>query len=420
MARVRSASAKMEAERLEGIELQRQQRMEAIRRRDARNSIFGEGGWMSRSVGMVGRLTFALFPLYAAWMAVSRAITMAKDSFMAFINAADEKKLQTLRLAALNDGDVAVAKSLRKEMVAYAKATSFSVKETMELAVRVRALGVATGDISSVIQVFGRLSLGNSSVMSRLVKAYTDVVGMGKLMQTEVKQFAQAGINIRKYLMEVLELNGDSAKLNEMIKGGLVSSADVQKALKLAYENYGPLELAQLETFSGQMAVMAEGFEEFLANVGNSDSLVRFMKNLNAVLDIVYSMAQAIAESETAWNAAIISMRAEVALLTLGVSELVYGLAQLAAMGGSLVLTGSADYERSLKTWLDAARYASSAGGELGIGDFGSGKITEEDKLRSREILLGEKQLLALKRERTDAEHEAMRGRELELKQLEQ
>ncbi len=73
-----------------------------------------------------------------------------------------------------------------------------------------------------------------------------------------------------------------------MIEAGVVSSQDVEKALKLAYEAYGPLEFAQLETFAGQWSVMTEGWQEFMAEIGNSDWLVSTFKDVNAVLDVMY------------------------------------------------------------------------------------------------------------------------------------
>lgn len=415
IARVRINSARMEAERIEEIQRAHNAKMEQLRMARGRASIFGEGGWMSRAAMNIGRVTMALFPLYVAWTAVSRAITAAKDAFMAFINAADEKKLQTLRLAALNNGDVEVAKELRNEMVQYAKATAFSVKETMDLAVRVRALGVETENLSDVVKVFGRLSLGNSTAMSRLVKAYTDVIGMGRLLQTEVKQFAQSGLNINKWLMQVYGID-DKAELAKMIEAGVVSSKDVEKALKLAYDAYGPLEFAQLETFAGQWSVMTEGWQEFMAEVGKSDWLVSTFKDLNSLLDIMYRHIKMI---PNLWNEAAIAARIYIGIITLGMSEvgrLIWHAAKgMAALMISMGQTNSLD--DIIKTMI--AIENGMNGGVSPLGDFGKGGDNSKQIEASRAIIEGERERLELVKERHRAELEAIRGDDTMLKQLE-
>lgn len=414
LARVRIASAKMENDRIEAMQLEHQQRMEAIRKRTAAKSIFGEGGWMSRASSRIGSVTMALFPLYVAWTAVTRAITAAKDAFMAFINAADQKKLQTLRLAALNNGDVEIAKELRKEMVEYAKATAFSVQETMDLSVRVRALGVETEKITDVVKVFGRLSLGNSTAMQRLVKAYTDVVGMGRLLQTEVKQFAQSGLNINKWLMEVYGID-DKAELNKMIQDGVVASQDVEKALKLAYDAYGPLEFAQLETFSGQWSVMAEGWTEFMAAFGSSDWLVSTMKDLNKMLDIMYAY---ILKIPKAWSHAATAARIYIGVLTLGMSEVGY-LIWWAAKGMA-ALTLSMGQTNNLEDVIATMAAINGLNGSVGgLGDFGGEGDQTKQLEDSLAVVQLERDRLELVKERHSAELVALRGDDTMLRQLE-
>ncbi len=415
LARVRIASARMEHERIEELQLAHQRRMESIRKRMGQASIFGEGGWLSRASGRIGNITMALFPLYVAWMAVSRAITAAKDAFMAFINAADAKKLQTLRLAALNNGDIEIAKGLRQEMVEYAKATAFSVEETMDLAVRVRALGVETENISDVVKVFGRLSLGNSTSMQRLVKAYTDVVGMGRLLQTEVKQFAQSGLNIKKWLMQVYGID-DQAELTKMISDGVVSAQDVEKALKLAYDAYGPLEFAQLETFAGQWSVLTEGWQEFMAEVTNSKWLVDMMRDLNTLLDLGY---RTILKLPSVWNEAAMAARVYMGIVTLGMSEvsrLVWHAAK-GAMALVLSLGGTNDLEAIIQTMIALER--GMQGGVSPLGDFGADADNSKQIEASRAIVANERERLEIVKERHRAELEAIRGDDTRLRQLE-
>ncbi len=413
LARVRINSARMENERIEAMQLEHQRRMEAIRKRAGAASIFGEGGWMSRASSRIGSVTMALFPLYVAWMAVTRAITAAKDAFMAFINAADNKKLQTLRLAALNEGDIKIAKALRLEMVAYAKATAFSVEETMDLSVRVRALGVETEKITDVVKVFGRLSLGNSTAMQRLVKAYTDVVGMGRLLQTEVKQFAQSGLNINKWLMEIYGID-DKAELNKMIQDGVVASQDVERALKRAYEAYGPLEFAQLETFAGQWSVMTEGWTEFMAEFGNSDWLVSKFKDVNALLDTMYRY---ILKFPKAWDYAAASARIYIGVLTLGMSEI--GRLVWWAAKGMAALTLSMGQTNNLEDIIATMVALNGGGGTGDLGDFGGESSDTKQLEASLAILKTERERLELVKERHRAELEAIRGDDTMLRQLE-
>ena len=420
LARVRINSAKLEAQIIEEQYRQHLARMEEIRRQEGINSMFGKGGMLSRATAWIGTMTMKLFPLYAAWMAVSRVLGMVKRGFAAVIDAIDTKKLQMLRLAALNQGDVEVAKKLRKELVEYARATAFSVEETMQLAVRVRALGVASEDVVDVIKVFGRLSLGNSLQFQRIVKAYTDVVSKGKLMTVEIKQFAENGVNIRKALRELLDI--DDAELSKRIEKGVVSAQTVEKALRNLYEEYGPLEFATLDTVSGQLSVMAEGFKEFLAEIGKTDWIVDVMKDINKVLDFLYAMTIALSKVPEYWDASEVAARAYFATLTFGISEFLIVGSQLSKAGldGILGRVGLGDVDRLRDVVMKLITFRNS-GSATGLDDFGeesaSAAMARVDAA-TQEYKMNLK-ILELAKERHAAELEAARGGDTKLRQLE-
>jgi len=262
-------------------------RVAAIRRGSFAGGMFGTG---TGAMGLgaitqgVGRLTQAMFPLAIAGYAAARMFGVLARAGSAWVKAADEKTKGMLVLTTLLHGNKEAAAELRAELVKYAKATAFSVEGTMQLAVQMKALGFAASEIPSILAKLGRLSFGDTGKLKLIAKAYSDVRAQGKLLMTEVRQFANQGVPLLAQLQ--MNLGKTALQVRDDMKAGLITFEQVAKAIDDIAESYGNVDEAGLATFSGQMEAAAEAWNEILAKTGESESLLEMARGLNRVLDL--------------------------------------------------------------------------------------------------------------------------------------
>jgi len=242
-------------------------------------------GRMGAVAGAIGKITMAIFPLVVAFTALKRVIGAVIRTMVDFVKAADRKEKSLIVLTSLYGGNRKVAEDLRKELVKYAEATSFSVQGTMDLATQLRALGFNAEETISSIKNFGRLSFGDPAKLKLIAKAYSDVRAQNRLMATEVRQFANQGVPILQELQQQMGLS--ALELKKAIKDGLVSFEDVDKAIKSIAERFGDVDKAGLKTYSGQMDAAAEASENLKAELAQLTDLDDFFLTMAAGLNVV-------------------------------------------------------------------------------------------------------------------------------------
>ena len=257
----------------------------ATRRSAFAGGMFGTGG-IAQGLGTITggfqKLTSALFPVAIAFYAIGKAVGIAFRGLKAWVRAADTMKKQMVVLTTLMGGNVEVATKLRNSLVAYAKATAFSVEQTMELAIQMKALGFTAQEIPKVMAKLGRLSFGDGAKLKLIAKAYSDVKAQGKLLMTEVRQFANQGVPLLAQLQ--LNLGKTALEVRQDMKAGLIGFEDVKKAIDDIAASYGNVDTAGLKTFTGQMEAAGEAWNEILAKTGSSEGLVILGKWLNQML----------------------------------------------------------------------------------------------------------------------------------------
>ena len=237
----------------------------------------------SNTIRAVGEFTVALFILEQALGRVARFMGMVFNAMKSLAVAADNKKKQMVQLTTLFAGQADVASNLREELVKYSAATAFSVDQTMSLAVQLRALGFAAGEIVPSIKAFGKLSFGDPAKMKLIAKAFSDVKAQGKLMQTEVRQFANQGVPL---LIELQERLGISAlELRDRIKDGLVGFDEVDEAIKSIADRFGAIDQVGLSTYEGRMEAVAEKWEEVKIKLGEMSEIQDAFLELAETLD---------------------------------------------------------------------------------------------------------------------------------------
>ena len=210
--------------------------------------------------------------------AVSRAIR-------GIVGAADQKKIGLIKLAAVMGTGAADAEKLRDQLFSYAQETAFSVQQTTELAIKMKALGIEASSIASKMKVFGKLSIGDPAKLKLIAKAYTDVKALGRLMGREVIQFANQGVPILAELATTL--NVTTGDLMKMIENGQVSFEMVDKALKSISDRMGNIDTAALQTATGQWDALKDEWREFWADAGGGigDTFHTMFKGMRIFLD---------------------------------------------------------------------------------------------------------------------------------------
>ncbi len=258
----------------------------AVQKSAFAGGMFGTGG-IAQGFGSLAagasELTSDLFPLALIGYGVARALSALGRAMWSVIKAADEKKKQMIVLTTLMDGNADAATRLRGELVEYAKATAFSVKETTDLAISMKALGFQAEEIPKVMAKLGRLSFGDGGKLKLIAKAYSDVKAQGKLLMTEVRQFANQGVPLLAQLQ--LNLGLTALETRDMMKKGLIGFQEVEKAISDISSSYGSVDTAGLKTLTGQLDAAREAWGELMAKFGQSESIVVFGRLLNGAIE---------------------------------------------------------------------------------------------------------------------------------------
>lgn len=302
------------------------------------NSIFGQirrmGAEARKASTMWGRFSasmnkarlgiqnfvFAAFPVFVAFTAMKRIIGGLIKTYWSFIKAADEKKKQMVTLMGLYHGNGNAVNKLRSELVAYARDTAFAVEETVALAIQMRALGYDVDSTIDSIKIFGKLAFGDKTKLKLIAKAAADVKANSKLMATEVRQFANAGVPL---LIQLQTNMGKTAlEVRDLMKQGKISAEDVEEALSQIAEGYGDVDKAGLATASGQLDALKEDWKEFKADLFGDDQTAR-----SAIIWVretgeeVGETVKDMKEMDTMWWAIGKSYRYAIGTLTGGWSE---------------------------------------------------------------------------------------------------
>jgi tape measure domain-containing protein len=326
----------------------------ALRRSAFGQGVFGTGSAM-QSLGAitssVGKVTQALFPLAIAGYAAVAMFGRLTSAAMTWVKAADERTKNLLVLTTLLHGNKEAADELRNSLVSYAKATAFSVENTMELAIAMKALGFSANEIPTTLAKLGRLSFGDGGKLKLIAKAYSDVRAQGKLLMTEVRQFANQGVPLLAQLQ--LDLGKSALQVRDDMKAGLITFEQVETAINNIASAYGNVDEAGLATVGGQLEAAGEAWNEILAKTGDSKTLVEAAKALNQMLSGVDKLVGNTKVLDKTVKALGLSIRASLAFFTVGMSEIIMLTLYLKKLQ-----SGEIEYNRKVKEFMDARKRA--------------------------------------------------------------
>ncbi len=263
----------------------------------------GLGGVASEMTTELGKLTMKLFPLFVAFQLFKKNMQAIVGTFVSFTKAADKKATSLRTLTSLYNGNEEVARGLRRELEEYSQRTAFSVDETMALAVQLRALGFDAESTVKSIKQFGRLSFGDPAKMKLVAKAFSHAKAQGKLMATEVRQFANQGVPLLLQLQRQMGLSAQEVK--DQMKAGMIGFGEVEKAVEAIAERFGAIDEAGLMTYTGQMEAASEAAERLKASVaeisGINDDMRAMAVVLNKMLDALNESAGRAEDNKFSW-----------------------------------------------------------------------------------------------------------------------
>ena len=238
--------------------------------------------------GKIGTVTMAVWPLVQVFKALSRVVGVAVGAILKMTELVDNFRMHQIKLAKFLGGNIKLAGRLAKQVEDYAKKTALSVDAGLEMAESLLVLGVNAAHVTERLKQFNSIALGDTEKFKRVAKAYTDVLGAGVLKGTEMRQFAEAGVPMRKALLELLETEGRlSGTLDEMISKKLITAKDVGRALEMIGEDFAGLDEAIGETVAGAWENLTEQVTSYIRHSESAkevtDAMVGILKELETL-----------------------------------------------------------------------------------------------------------------------------------------
>lgn len=180
-------------------------------------------------------------------------------------------------------GDADAAAQAIKNIQEDASKSPFSTESLIEANQYLIAAGVSAEESRETIMALGEAIAatgGGSNELSRMAQNLQQIKNLGKASSVDIKQFANAGINIYGLLADT------TGKTVDQLKKMDISYEVLDKALKKAASEggkyFGAME-KQSETLSGSISVLKDSFNQLLGEL--TQSLVPIVKDVIAFIN---------------------------------------------------------------------------------------------------------------------------------------
>ncbi|RLA87312.1 MAG: hypothetical protein DRG40_00690 [Deltaproteobacteria bacterium] len=196
------------------------------------------------------------------------------------LQTADNFRRYQLQLEVLT-GSHRKAVETWQQMLTFAEKTPFTIKEVMDTYTLLKAYGVEP--TVEMMTHFGNVaSVMGREVLPRLAYAIGQISAQGKVYAQDLRQLANAGINVNQILAQF------GLTLHDVGESGL----DAQTFLKALWayldRTYGGMMLEVMKTLTGQLDELKSKWEVFLDTVGKSgpyQAAVQALKTINREVD---------------------------------------------------------------------------------------------------------------------------------------
>lgn len=266
-------------------------------------------------------------------------------------NTTMEKYLTNFKVM-LGDEEAAAAKleQIRK----MAASTPFTMPQLTDATQTLLQFGITADDTTDVLQRLGDISLGNSSKLETLTRAYGKMSSAQKVTLENVNMMIDAGFNP---LNQICDATGETmSDLYKRISDGKVSFSELEAAVVSATSEGGQFFNGMAEasqTFSGRMATMQENVTALVGELTSG-----LFASLGDLIDLVNEVAVSFLDSDEKMAA----LKETVALVT---SAIVAGAAAFAAYKAQLAIHSLITTVTKALDGMSIAQYAATAAQKL-------------------------------------------------------
>lgn len=233
----------------------------------------------AKSIGLAD-ITLGGFIANLASSATTKAFSMVSDGISAVangilnisanaLNAADDLQQNRIALEVML-GPADQARSLLKDISAFAATTPFNATDLQAYSKQLIAAGFAGDQVVTTMEALGDIASGvGTDNLPFLIKALGDARTAGKFAGGELIQFRNAGVNLARIFKDKLGLSIE--EVNDKIAAGVLSYQDVENViLSLGREGgkFDGLMVRQSKTMKGLISNIQDMGDQFLRTFG--------------------------------------------------------------------------------------------------------------------------------------------------------
>jgi len=191
-----------------------------------------------------------------------KALEVGKTMFKTGFDFNSNMERYQTSFSTLMGGNTEAAAALVEELRVLAAVTPMEMVGLASNAETLMGYQVAAEDVVDTLQMLGDLSIGDQSRLDRIVLAYSQMLGAGKLMAQDANQFVNAGVPLWGLLAD--HIGVAVGEVRKMSEEGLITSDVVTDVLKQATSEGGLFFNAmenQSTTYLGLMARLSDDFQ---------------------------------------------------------------------------------------------------------------------------------------------------------------
>lgn len=166
------------------------------------------------------------------------------------------------------------AETLVRKLQEFAKISPLGLEGVTQNAVELLSAGTKLEDIIPTLEMLGNLSLGDSTKMDYVVRAYTQVMNIGKLKAQEINQLINAGVPIIRLLTEYGgEKFADGTWYQDFLnnpKEFYVTAEEFRNAMTTAASGageYATVMNKMMDSYSGKLEKLGDEGKEAMGKV---------------------------------------------------------------------------------------------------------------------------------------------------------
>lgn len=291
------------------------------------------------------------------------------------------------------------AQKLMGELVNFAATTPFDLKGVSQSATQLVAYGTAADDVIDRLTRLGNIAAGLSQPIGDLVYLYGTSMTQGKLMTTDLNQFAGRGVPIFEELAKVIGVNKD--EIRDLAEQGKISFSYLEKVVDNLTNKGGMfynLMEEQAKAVSGKISNIGDNIDMMFNEMGQASDgfintaldgtafLIEHYKEVGAVLGslvALYGIHKAALIAHAAYYNSIKKID-EVARLTAEVNALkVLETEEIKAnLSKQNLVVGSTAYCKALKAEIAAKLESQKATLQLATAEYTSAQASYKSALQ--------------------------------------